>query len=223
MRRNQKILVTTLWAIAVLAMIGVVGTGLWARRQGAAADVDGVAVMQTHDNPQPADLQPLYNAPSFSLTDQNGHTLTNQTLRGDVWVAMVFFTNCPGVCPMMVGRMTELQKAVTSPDVKVVSFSIDPQRDTPEVMKAYAERVGADQSRWYFVTGPKPSMFEVAHALKLAAEPAQDGKPITHTNKALLIDRVGRVRGIYDATDAESMGKLAKDARTILAEKGKSS
>jgi protein SCO1/2 len=122
---------------------------------------------------------------------------------------------------MMVSRMTELQKAVTSPDVKVVSFSIDPERDTPEVMKAYAERVGADQSRWYFLTGPKPTMFEVARGLKLAAEPAHDNQPLTHTNKALLIDRVGRVRGIYDATDPESMAKLAKDAKTILAETGK--
>jgi protein SCO1/2 len=224
MGRNQKILVTTLWAVAVLAMIGVVGTGLWARRQGAAADVDGAsaaAVARVQVDQAPAELEPLYDAPSFSLTDQNGRTVTNKTLHGDVWVAMVFFTNCPGVCPMMVSRMTELQKAVTSPDAKVVAFSVDPERDTPEVMKAYAERVGADPARWYFLTGPKPTMFEVAHALKLAAEPAQDNKPLTHTNKALLIDRAGHVRGVYDATDPESMAKLAKDARTLLSEKGK--
>jgi cytochrome oxidase Cu insertion factor (SCO1/SenC/PrrC family) len=203
MDRKQKILVTCLWAAAVLAMLGVVGTGLWARRQAGDAD---------QAQPQQQRLEVLYDAPSFSLTDQEGKTVTRDSLRGQVWVAMVFFTQCPGVCPAMTMRMTELQKAVTSRDVKIVSFTLDPEHDTPEAMKVYAERFNTDQSRWFFLTGPKDTMYETARGLKLAAEPAHDGQPIVHTQKVLLIDREGRVRGVYDTNDDDSMKGLAADA-----------
>jgi protein SCO1/2 len=78
---------------------------------------------------------------------------------------MVFFTQCPGVCPAMTLRMTEVQKAIPDPDVKVVLFSLDPEHDTPEAMKLYAERFKTDQSRWVFLTGPKQTMYEVARGL----------------------------------------------------------
>ncbi|WP_428936822.1 SCO family protein [Fontivita pretiosa] len=213
MDRTQKTLLTALWALAVLAMIGVVATGMLARRHAAGVAEDPHLLAAT------ARLEPLYDAPAFSLTDQHGRTVSDQTLRGKVWVAMVFFTECPGVCPMMVSRMTGLQKAVPSPEINIVSFSIDPRHDTPETMKSYADRMGADQSRWYFLTGPEPTMFQVARGLKLAAAPATADQPITHTQKVLLIDRQNRIRGIYDSADDLSMQELAQDARTLLAEK----
>src|SRR5262245_51749362 len=195
MERTQKILVTCLWATAVLAMLGVVGTGLWARRQASEAD----PFRQQHK------LDVLYDAPSFSLTDQDGKTVTRDSLRGNVWVAMVFFTQCPGVCPAMTMRMTEVQKHISSPLVKVVSFSLDPEHDTPEAMKVYADRFQTDQSRWLFLTGPKETMYEIAGGLKLVAVPAHDGQPIVHTQKVLLVDGDGKVRGIYDTNDDDSM------------------
>jgi cytochrome oxidase Cu insertion factor (SCO1/SenC/PrrC family) len=212
MDRTQKTFLTALWALAVLAMIGVVATGMLARRHAASQAKEPQVAAGA------ARLEPLYDVPAFSLTDQHGRTVSDQSLRGRVWVAMVFFTECPGVCPMMVSRMTELQKAVPSAEVNIVSFSIDPKRDTPETLKAYGERMGADQSRWYFLTGPEPSMFEVARGLKLAAAPATADQPITHTQKVLLIDRLNRIRGIYDSADDQAMQQLAQDARTLLNE-----
>jgi protein SCO1/2 len=199
MQRNQKILVTILWGAAVLAMIGVVGTGLWAK----------------HQPTQP----PLFDAPKFSLTDQNGDTITDANLRGNVWIASVFFTQCPGICPMITMKLAELEKAVPSPQVKVVSLSIDPEHDTPAVMKEYAKNMGVDQSRWYFLTGPKTTIYELAtQGFKLAATPAKEGNSITHTQKVLLVDRDNEVRGVYDTNDDDSMKKLADDVKAMIAE-----
>ena len=200
MRREQKILVTILWSLAVLGMIGVVGAGFWSKRE------------------DPPEI--LFDVPIFSLTDQNGRTITQADLRGNVWISMLFFTQCPGVCPMMTARMATLQRSVTAKDVKIVSFSVDPEHDTPDAMRAHAEKFGADQSRWHMLTGPKETMFEVARGLKLPAEPAKDGQPILHSQKVLLIDRQNHVRGIYDTNDDDSMKLLAEDARKLAAESG---
>jgi protein SCO1/2 len=199
MRREQKILVTTLWALAVLGMLGLVATGVLARRQ---ADK----------------LEFLFDAPPFTLVDQNNQTVTDASLKGNVWVGMLFFTQCPGVCPMMTGRMVQLQKAIPDKDVKIVSFSVDPEHDTPAAMKAYAEKSQVDESRWHLLTGPKELMFAVAIGLKLPAAPAHDDQPIVHSQRVLLFDRGNHVRGVYDTNDDDSMQKLANDVRTLLAE-----
>ncbi|HMB96152.1 MAG TPA: SCO family protein [Tepidisphaeraceae bacterium] len=198
MRRNQKIFVTILWGAAVLAMLGVVGAGIWIKRPDVPANV-------------------LFNAPVFSLTDQDGKTISDANLRGNVWVADVFFTSCPGVCPIMEAKLVELQKAVKLPVLKIVSLSIDPEHDTPDVMKQYANGLGADQSRWYFLTGSKDQVFATARGFNLAAQPAQGGNAIVHTQKVLLIDQQNQVRGIYDTNDDESMKKLAEDAKALAA------
>lgn len=205
MERNQKTLLTILWGLAVLSMLGILGTGIWARRHSGASS--GVEPLPT-----------LYAAPSFSLTDQNGQTFDNDDVRDKVWIAMVFFTECPGICPAMTSRLAEVQKAIASPDVRMVSFSLDPEKDTPEVMKLYAERFSTDQSRWFFLTGPKDTMYEIARGLKLAAQPAQGGNPIVHTQKVLLIDQSAQVRGIYDTNDDDSMNALARDAQRLISE-----
>jgi protein SCO1/2 len=210
MDRTQKLLMTSMWAVAVLAMITVVGAGLWARRQA------------PHDQPAAA-LEPLFPTPSFSLTDQNGATVSNASLAGKVWIGMLFFTNCPGVCPAMTNRMNDVQNAIPNPDVKVVLFSLDPEKDTPEAMKLYAERFETDQSRWIFLTGPKDTMFEIARGLKLPAEPAKDGNPILHSQKVLLIDRTGQVRGVYDTNDDDAMKQLSKDAMKLATQREKAS
>jgi protein SCO1/2 len=210
MHPNQKILVTTLWGLAVLAMVALIGTGLWARRQSANRTADPLASdLDQH-------LGVIQVAPPFSLTDQNGRTVTDADLRGNVWVAMVFFSECPGVCPMMAQRMLEIQKAVDRSDVKVVSFSIDPEHDTPEVLDEYAERLDADESRWFFLTGEKSTMFALAKSYQLAAAPAQEGQPITHTQKVLLIDRENQVRAFYDTNDDQDMKQLAIDIRSLV-------
>lgn len=197
MDRKQRIITTALWAVLVVAMLGVIGTGLWARFR-----------------PEP--LPVYYDAPSFTLTDQEGKPFGNGDLRGKVWVADFVFTHCPGACPQMTMKMAALQRAVADPGVHFVSFTVDPERDTPEVLKKYALTFDADLSRWHFLTGDKAALFETAAGMKLSAAPAgQLGPDIVHAEKFLLIDGSGRVRGIYDSNDEQDLKKLAADAATL--------
>lgn len=209
MDRKQKIITTVLWGFLVLAMLGVVGTGLWARWRdgGESATKPGAK----------ADALPvLFDAASFSLTDQDGKPFSSEQLRGKTWVADFVFTHCPGVCPRMTMRMAGLQKALPNPDLHFVSFSVDPERDTPEVLKAYAKTYDADPARWHFLTGEKAAMFKAARDMKLTAEPAGVlGPDIAHAEKFLLVDGQGRVRGAYDSKDDADMKQLAADAAAL--------
>jgi protein SCO1/2 len=199
MRREQKIVLTIVWGLAVMMMLGLVALGVRTRAE-------------------PALPQAMWDVPHFSFTDQDGKTISDASMRDSIWVATVFFTQCPGVCPMMSARMAELQKNVPLPDVKIVSFSLDPEHDTPEIMHAYADRFGADSARWHMLTGEKQTLYDTAHGLRLVAEPAHDGQPILHTQKVLLVDCQNGVRGIYDTNDDDSMKLLARDARGLAQE-----
>jgi protein SCO1/2 len=197
MDRKQKIITSVLWAVLVVAMLGVIGTGLWARFR-------------------PDTLPVLYEGPAFSLTDQDGRPFGSNDLRGKVWVADFIFTTCPGACPKMTMRMSGLQKGVPDPNVHFVSFTVDPERDTPEVLQKYAQGYDADSARWHFLTGPKSALFDAAAGMKLTAAPAGTfGPDIVHAEKFLLLDGDNRVRGIYDSTDEQDLKKLAADAASL--------
>ena len=197
MDRRQKIITTVLWSVLVVAMLGVVGTGLWAKFR-------------------PDPLPVLYASPTFSLTDQDAKAFGSEDLRGKTWVAAFIFTHCPGVCPQMTMKMSALQRAVPDRDVHLVSFSVDPERDTPAVLKEYARSFDADAARWHFLTGEKAKVFDVASGMKLTAAPAGVfGPDIVHAEKLLLIDGEGRVRGAYDSKDEQEMKQLAADAAAL--------
>ena len=113
----------------------------------------------------------------------------------------------------------ELQKTIPEKDVHFVSFTVDPEHDTPEVLRQYAQGYDADPARWHFLTGDKSALFDAAAGMKLTAAPAGTfGPEIVHAEKFLLVDGAGRVRGIYDSKDDEDLKKLAADA-TALADR----
>ena len=212
MRRNQKIITTVLWSFLVLTMIAVVGMGMWARDRD---DPAAYGVAAGTDAPLEQGLPVLFDAPHFKLTDQDGNAFDSDALEGKVWVAAFIFTNCPGACPMMTQKMARLQEAVPSKDVRLVSFSVDPARDTPEVLKGYAERFKADEARWHFLTGDQQAMLDAAAGLKLSVTPATAERPVDHDERFLLVDGKGRVRGVYHSNDDEELKKLAADAETL--------
>jgi protein SCO1/2 len=195
MRKNHKIITTVLWSFLVLTMVAVVGRGMWAWQ----------------DPPLPV----LFQTQPFSLTDQDGKPFGSEQLKGQAWVAAVIFTNCPGACPMMSQRLSKLQEAVPAKNVKLVSFTVDPERDTPEVLRQYGVRFNADGKRWHFLTGPKETMLATARGLNLTAIPAAETRPIQHDEHFLLVDGDGRVRGIYMSRDDEDMKRLTKDAAAL--------
>jgi cytochrome oxidase Cu insertion factor (SCO1/SenC/PrrC family) len=210
MGKNQRILTTILWALLVLGMVGVIGAGLWRTRDDEQLGLSDITVAQEQGLPV------LFDAPAFALTDQNESPVTHETLQGNPWVAAFIFTNCAGPCPLMTAKMAQLQKAVPDPRLKLVSFTVDPERDTPAVLKAYAEKIGADPSRWHFLTGPKEAMFDAARGMKLAAGPATDDAPIFHSDLFVLIDGRGKVRGIYHSNEPDALDRLQADARTLI-------
>jgi protein SCO1 len=116
---------------------------------------------------------------------------------------------------MMTRKMAALQEAVPAANVKLVSFSVDPARDTPAVLKEYAKNAHADESRWHFLTGNLDAILLAADGMKLSVIPAKGERPIDHAEKFLLVDTTGRVRGVYDSNDDQDLKKLARDAAKL--------
>jgi protein SCO1/2 len=158
--------------------------------------------------------------PSFQLVNQNGQAFGSAQLAGKIWIADFIYTTCPGPCPMISSRMSELQKPLEKSDVHLVSFSVDPEKDTPEVLRGYAEKLQAEPTRWDFLTGPKSAIYKLSHdGFKLAVSDGSDAEGIpVHSTRVMLVDRHGQIRGYYDAAEADAMTKLLADTSHLLRE-----
>ncbi len=161
--------------------------------------------------------------PAFQLVNQNGQPFGSAQLAGKIWIADFVYTTCPGPCPMISSRMSELQKPLEKSDVHLVSFSVDPDKDTPQVLRGYAEKLQADPARWDFLTGPKSAIYKLSHdGFKLAVSDGSDEQGIpVHSTRMVLVDRHGQIRGYYDATEADAVTKLIADTNHLLREQPK--
>ncbi len=158
--------------------------------------------------------------PAFQLTNQNGQPFGSAQLAGKIWIADFIYTTCPGPCPMISSRMSELQKPLEKTDVHLVSFSVDPEKDTPAVLRSYAERLQAEPGRWDFLTGAKSAIYKLSHdGFKLAVSDGSDAQGIpVHSTRMVLVDRHGQIRGYYDAAEPETITKLVADTNHLLRE-----
>ena len=183
---------------------------------------------------------PVYGeVPTFALVDQQGQPVSGEALRGSVWVADFIFTRCAGQCPMMSAQMAQLAARLPHDSgVRLVSFTVDPTWDTPEVLARYAApyrgsaaappgcgtpaaaRIVPPRSAatWSFLTGDEAAIrrlcregFHVA-----LSEQGTDAEPITHSTRLVLVDRQGQIRGSYEATDEAAMRQLRRDLRRVL-------
>jgi protein SCO1/2 len=138
-----------------------------------------------------------------------------------VWVADFFYTTCPGPCPMLTSRLSELHRATKlMTGVAFVSISADPEKDTPEVLGKYAEKFAADE-RWLFLTGAKDAVYGLANQgfkLGLSEDPANEREPVTHSTKLVLVDRNASVRGFYEGLTPEGVRRLLSDIEVLLKE-----
>jgi protein SCO1 len=158
---------------------------------------------------------PTYNiVPDFELTDQTGKTfLSREKLNGHVWVANFIFTTCVGPCPRMSNQMKEIRDATADiAERRLVSFTIDPKRDTPEVLAAYGKRFNADPATWALLTGPQPELHNLCRNVFMLGN--IDGT-LEHSTRFILIDRESRVRNYYDSADPESIRQLIADVRAL--------
>ena len=142
----------------------------------------------------------------FAFTNQNGKVITQKDYENTIYVADFFFTTCPTICPKMTDNMVWLQNQLkNNPEVKLLSFSVTPDIDTPEVLKKYAIEKGVDDARWNLVTGDKKNIYYLARKSYLAVK---TGKPeelydMVHTENFILVDKNKRIRGFYDGTNLD--------------------
>ncbi|HSP46087.1 MAG TPA: SCO family protein [Chthoniobacterales bacterium] len=167
---------------------------------------------------------PSYGSvPSFALVNQEAQPFGSQQLSGKIWIADFIFTSCPGPCPIISTRMSELQKPLAKSDVHLVSFTVDPQKDTPEVLRVYADKLRKEPLRWDFLTGPLDAITSLSReGFKLGiAEGEQPESGPIHSTRFVLVDRRGAIRGYYDALAADSVTKLLADTNHLLREQPK--
>lgn len=169
---------------------------------------------------EPAPLPTLGDVPAFSLIDERGEPISRDALQGKIWVADFIFTHCAGPCPIMSRRMAGIQTWLRGTEgVRLVSFSVDPERDRPEVLREYAKRYSADPKLWTFVTGGKKAIFDLAiHGFKLTVSDATAIDPILHSTYFMLVDRQGRIRGAFNGEDETFSEKLTDAIRRLLRE-----
>jgi protein SCO1/2 len=201
-------------ATAFLAAVLAIVVGMAARHP---VPVDGSTSTAGHpDDGPPA----LWDVPAFAFAGADGQVTRASDLRGHVWIADFIFTRCTTMCPVITAQMTMLRRSIRSVDVRFVSFSIDPAFDTPDVLEAYAGRWNPDP-RWLLLSPSPTQVNEFARAMRVPFESSTDPEdPILHTTVFFLVDRGGRVRGIYGSLDDQAVARLVADARRLDSQAG---
>jgi protein SCO1/2 len=188
-------------------------------------------ITRTENGKQVTDTQ-WHKVPDFRFTNQLGNTVGWKDIEGKVVVASFFFTHCPTICPRMTANMKRLQEGMTSGQrvgdqqakfVHLLSFSVDPERDSVPALKGWADRFGIDPDKWWLLTGDKKQIYDLSiNEMKLLA---QDGKGIDtnflHTDYLVLIDKNRNIRGYYHGLDTASVGQLSRDIILVALEKDK--
>ncbi len=154
----------------------------------------------------------------FSLTNQNGETVTQETYKDKIYIADFFFTTCPTICPIMTKNMVGIQTEISEdPEVLLLSHSVTPQIDSVAQLKKYALEKGVVDAKWNLVTGAKKDIYELARKSYLAVKTDGDGGPfdMIHTENFILVDKEKRIRGFYDGTKEEDIEKLLKDLEIL--------
>ncbi|WP_417213010.1 SCO family protein [Bizionia sp.] len=154
----------------------------------------------------------------FSLTNQNGKTVTQADYENKIYVADFFFTTCQTICPIMTDHMVYIQKELKDePDVMLLSHTVTPEIDSVAQLKKYALKKGVDDSRWNLVTGDKKQIYDLARKSYLAVKDIEGFDPydMIHTENFMLIDKKRQIRGFYDGTKPEEIKRLIADIHTL--------
>jgi protein SCO1/2 len=200
------------WVLALVALLFLMVTG-------------SVLLFRAQLNSNRSSALPvLGEVPDFHLTERNGASFSRADLAGSAWVADFIYTRCPGICPLLSTRMATLQQQLQGEKgraIRLVSFSVDPEWDTPERLREYAERYHAHPSQWVFLTGPVQTMTQLitrGFRLSVAPAPADSQELIIHSDRLVLVDSSFKIRGYYHGADQEDFDKLQRDIRVLLHE-----
>lgn len=161
--------------------------------------------------------------PPFTLIDQDGKPATEALAKNKIHIADFFFTRCGTICPKIQSNLTRVQELFkANSDIVFLSYSVDPVNDQPKELKVYAQRYGAIPGKWYFLTGDKGVIYNLAqrgYFLPVVDHGVSYGKPdetFIHSEKLVLVDKQGIIRGFYDGTNKEDIERLIAEIRVLL-------
>lgn len=160
-----------------------------------------------------------YTVPAYTGITQDSVPITPEFTKGKIWVANYFYTTCPTICPQMMNNLVAVQQAFeANDDVRMVSFSVNPDYDRPAILKTYASLRGIATGNWQLVTGNKRALYRFAReGLYITATGGDGGSTdFIHSEKLVLIDRDNHIRGYYDGTDTDSVDQLISDMQRLL-------
>ena len=187
----------------------------------------GEHMVEFHKLPSGA-LEPdteYYQIPRFNFINENGRVVSHRDAEGKIVVADFFFSTCKTICPVMSSQLLRLQEKIKNENwynqVLFLSHTVDPEHDTPNTLKAYALRIGADTNSWHFLTGVAEDIYiqaEEGYMLTAFPSDSADGG-FFHTDKVTLLDRNRHIRGYYDGTSTKSMDELYEDLKLLVHEK----
>lgn len=162
-----------------------------------------------------------HHVPDFAFETNQGNILTNKELSNSVYVVDFFFTKCPSICKDMSSHLMRVQESFLDDNrVKILSFTVDPARDSVEVLNEYAKLYRAKKDKWYFLTGPKDSLYALAKTgfYLTALENQNSAEEFTHAPHFVLVDKQGRIRGYYNGTDKKEVDRLITEIKILLEE-----
>jgi protein SCO1/2 len=166
--------------------------------------------------PKPEPLPVIGKIAPFSLTAESGKEFQSKSLDGHAYVADFIYTTCPGPCPRMTSQLHGIDSQVRELSVQFVSFTVDPEHDTPEKLAAYAKQFQADTRRWHFLTGSREALNQVfRYSFQLGTV---DGSMV-HSTRFVLVDGQGQIRGYYSSDDTDELRKLVRDIRRLEKDK----
>lgn len=168
-------------------------------------------------------LTDFHKISPFTLTNQEGETITEKTFEGKIYITDFFFTICPGICPKLTKNMGTLQEAfLENDDVLLLSHSVTPEMDSVSVLKKYAEENGVLSKKWHLVTGTQKDIYQLGRKDYFVEENLgleKEADDFLHTENFVLIDQNKNIRGIYNGLNTTSVNQLINDVKTLQMEK----
>jgi protein SCO1/2 len=212
--------------IVLIVVIGITAAYLMTIKQ---TDKKSLPIIQPRDvkqemvDPDILDKGIGHRIGSFRLQNQFGEEITLEDVKGKVFVAEYFFTTCGTICPIMTEQMTRVQHRFRSnPNLKILSFTVDPEYDDIKVLNEYAKKYDAEKGQWHFLTGTREDLYNLARKSFFVLKPAEAanlgdaGSDFIHTNNFVLVDQKLRIRGYYDGTDRDEVNQLMDDIEYLI-------
>ena len=203
------------WAMGAVALLLLAAVGLWS-----------IPSRPRHGGWEQKPLEGLADfgpVPEFSLIERSGNPVRLGDLAGKVWVVNFIYTTCTTTCPIQSAAMAKLQSNLDPREqVQLVSITVDPERDTPEILSRYADRFGAHPDRWLFLTGKKKAIYQLAlQGFRLSVAPVSDHiqpreNDFIHSSRLVLVDGSAKIRGYYPGNDPEALRRLTRDVKLLL-------